>query len=554
MARTRTAFAALVVTALSAPAARSQQPPADLALVPADAAGFVHVRFGDAARSDQLKEFRDLIRKAGPQALETYSKRFTPDPATFDRLTAYFLPPAAGEREPTPVIIVRFSKPFDPAAVVKALLPGGQEAKAGSATFIRDEAKDVALRVIDNQTLLVCPPKNLAAAAAAPARSGPLAPALARAADGRCVVVAGLNAAALPPRAFADVPPPLRPLATARLATFAVELAAAPKVELRLRYADDADATKAEEAVRNLVQMGLGGLAAGRAELNARLTGSGKPGTIDELPEATGALVGLGAIAQVEEFLKALPLKKNGPELSLAVDVPAGLQGQLAVGGAVLPALLLPAVQKVREAAGRATSSNNLKQMALAMHNYNDAYQGKLPAHAIYSKDGKPLLSWRVAILPFIEQSDLYNQFHLDEPWDSEHNKALIAKMPKVYLPPNAPPTKAPGMTYYQIFVGGGAPWERSPKQPSIPRTFVDGTSNTIMIAEAGDPVIWTKPDDLPYDPAKPLPKLGNAWNPAGFLVALADGSVRSISPTISEKTMRAAITAAGGETLGPDW
>ena len=240
--------------------------------------------------------------------------------------------------------------------------------------------------------------------------------------------------------------------------------------------------------------------------------------------------------------------------LRLDLEVPAGLQARLAVAGAVMPALLLPAVQKVREAASRSQAANNLKQMALAMHNFNDAYQGRLPAHAIYSRDGKPLLSWRVAILPYIDQDQLYRQFKLNEPWDSEHNRKLIPLMPKVYLAPNAPPTREPGLTYYQVFVGGGAPWERGPKPPSIPRTFVDGTSNTIMIAEAGDPVVWSKPDDLPYDPTRPLPKLGNVWNRAGFLVALADGSVRTINPAISEKTLRAAITAAGNETLGPDW
>jgi hypothetical protein len=547
-------LAALAAAALAVSAARSQQPPPDLALVPADAAGFLHVRVGDVVRGEHWKEFRDLIRKAGPQALETFSHRFTPDPLTLDRVTVYFLAPAAEDREPTPVVVFRFSKPFDPAAVTKSLLPGGQEVKAGGATFVSDRAKDIALRVLDNQTLLICPPPKLAAVAARPARTGPLSTALTRAADGRYAVVGGVNVAALPPRVFADVPPPLRPLAEARLATLTVELAAAPRVELRLRFADEPFARQAEQAVHNLVQMGLGALANARAELNKGLTGNGQPGTLEQLPQAAAALAGLGALAEVEEFLKVLPLKRNGPELSLAVDVPAGLQGRLVVGGAILPGLLLPAVQKVREAAARSTSANNLKQIALAMHNFNDAYQGKLPAHAIYSKDGKPLLSWRVAILPYLDQADLYRQFKRDEPWDSEHNKKLIPLMPKVYLAPTAPPAREPGRTYYQIFVGGGAPWERGPKQPSIPRTFTDGMSNTILVAEAGEPVIWTRPDDLPYDPDKPLPKLGNVWNRAGFMVAMADGSVRTIAPTVSEKTIRAAITAAGGEILGPDW
>src|SRR5262249_46508298 len=72
-------------------------------------------------------------------------------------------------------------------------------------------------------------------------------------------------------------------------------------------------------------------------------------------------------------------------------------------------------------AKARRQSINNLKEIALAMHNRHDTY-GFLPASAIYSKNGKPLLSWRVELLPFLDQQELYRQFHLDEPWDSEHN------------------------------------------------------------------------------------------------------------------------------------
>src|SRR5438045_1511259 len=76
----------------------------------------------------------------------------------------------------------------------------------------------------------------------------------------------------------------------------------------------------------------------------------------------------------------------------------------------------------------RLTSSNNLKQIALAFHSFHDTYGG-MPAAAICDKAGKPLLSWRVAILPWIEEGALYKQFKLDEPWDSKHNKALLKKM-----------------------------------------------------------------------------------------------------------------------------
>ena len=103
-----------------------------------------------------------------------------------------------------------------------------------------------------------------------------------------------------------------------------------------------------------------------------------------------------------------------------------------------------------------------------------------MPA-AIYSKDGKrALLSWRVAMLPFLEQEKLYKEFKLDEAWDSDHNKKLIAKMPDVFKDPSAPPSKEPGMTHYQVFVGGGSAFRL---QPQSCRLFdiTDGTSNTIM-------------------------------------------------------------------------
>src|SRR5262245_28742989 len=84
--------------------------------------------------------------------------------------------------------------------------------------------------------------------------------------------------------------------------------------------------------------------------------------------------------------------------------------------------------------ASRAQAHNQLKQLGLAMAAYHDAFK-HLPAHAIYSKDGKPLLSWRVAMLPFVEQADLYKQFKLDESWDSDHNKQFIPKIPWIYIP-----------------------------------------------------------------------------------------------------------------------
>jgi hypothetical protein len=210
-------------------------------------------------------------------------------------------------------------------------------------------------------------------------------------------------------------------------------------------------------------------------------------------------------------------------------------------------ALAVPAVQKTREAARRNQSSNNLKQIALAMHNYHDTF-GRFPPHAKTDKQGKPTLSWRVAILPFIEQDNLYRQFNLDEPWDSEHNKKLLEQMPTIYAPVNAG-TKEKYETFYQAFVGKGTVFE--PGEKITFASIMDGTSNTLMVVEAGDSVPWTKPEDLPFDPTKPLPKVGAEF-PDVFVAAFCDGSVREIPKNIDAKKLRLLILRNSGEPKSP--
>src|SRR5262249_53429272 len=161
---------------------------------------------------------------------------------------------------------------------------------------------------------------------------------------------------------------------------------------------------------------------------------------------------------------------------------------------------------------------------------------------AVYGKNGKPHLSWRVLILPYIEQDALYKEFHLDEPWDSDHNKKLIAKMPKVYA--HAGIEKGEHTTVFRVFTGKGTVFEGS-KGCRI-ADITDGTSNTLLAVEAAEAVPWTKPDELPFNPAK-MPKLGGHFKGV-FLGAFCDGSVRTISLSIKPKTLEAIITRNGGE------
>lgn len=193
------------------------------------------------------------------------------------------------------------------------------------------------------------------------------------------------------------------------------------------------------------------------------------------------------------------------------------------------------------EAANRMISVNNMKQLALAIHGYHDVH-GHLPAN--FAKDGNDLLSWRVAVLPFLEEQKLYDAFKLDEPWDSPHNKKLLPKMPKAFELPGSTESTA---TFYLAFNGKGAAFEHRMKLRF--RDFSDGLSLTLLVAEAARSVPWSKPDDLPFVANQPLPKLGGHFR-KGFNAALADGSVFFLRSNFDEKTFRALITRAGGEVI----
>jgi hypothetical protein len=190
-------------------------------------------------------------------------------------------------------------------------------------------------------------------------------------------------------------------------------------------------------------------------------------------------------------------------------------------------------------------SQMNVKKILLAFHNHESAMQA-FPAN-IEDKDGKLLLSWRVAILPFIEQDELYRQFKLDEAWDSDHNKKLIEKMPTMF---ELPMGKAPkGETHYRGFLGEGAFFEKKKRTRIV--SITDGTSNTLVVTEAEKSCIWTKPDDLPFDAkAEKMPKLGVAIFGGKVNIGIGDGSVRSTTNDLDIKLLKSLITIGGGETI----
>jgi len=205
-------------------------------------------------------------------------------------------------------------------------------------------------------------------------------------------------------------------------------------------------------------------------------------------------------------------------------------------------------IKSLVQADMRRQSIENLKQIALAMLNCESA-EKHYPAPANYSPDGKPLLSWRVQILPYIEQSVLYNQFRPNEPWDSDHNRTLIAKMPLIYHPAISKHSRRTGLTNYLIPVGNGAAF--TPGKPTEIKEITDGTSNTILVVEVDDDhaVPWTKPDDWQYDPKDPTKGLGHLFE-GTFNTAFCDGSARVLRSAMKPKVLCNLFEKADGNAI----
>jgi prepilin-type processing-associated H-X9-DG protein len=229
---------------------------------------------------------------------------------------------------------------------------------------------------------------------------------------------------------------------------------------------------------------------------------------------------------------------------------------------AILIALLLPAVPTAREFARRAQCMNNLKQIALALHNYHDKY-GSLPPACVPGPDGKPWHSWRVLILPFIEEQALYGQYNFNEPWNGPNNSKLAAARPAVYVCPSSPDRMSTQTTSYVAVVGPKTMWPGS--KPRRFNEVHDGTSNTIMVVEAaGMGIPWMEPKDLEFDalpptvegrvrlgPECPHPVNGDFFDIAeggGANVAMADGSVHSQPWDFPVDLLVPMLTVDGGE------
>lgn len=274
------------------------------------------------------------------------------------------------------------------------------------------------------------------------------------------------------------------------------------------------DAARVEQTLQAGLVMIKNVLAVQRAQLSNAAPSSGS----DQLPllDLADQLVGAAKVTVDAGRVEVIASMKNPSE--------------------TIRKSLIPQLLAARQAAERDGSMNSLKQLALAALNYESRF-GAFPSAVVNGKSAYGDLnpsgdnaapvprSWRVELLPLLGHEALYKEYRLDQPWDSEANLAVLRKMPDVFRSPNDEPTST-NASYFAL-TGAGTVFDGN--EGTELKEIVDGTSNALLFAEAKRAVPWTKPEDVPYDAAQPLPALGG-WRPDEFLIVLCDGSVLPVA------------------------
>jgi prepilin-type processing-associated H-X9-DG protein len=412
---------------------------------------------------------------------------------------------------PDVVVVVELKTPYNAEMVPEKL----QRESAGKFKVYRPEPGDIVMYIADKHTLVFARPKLLQEVLernAPPKLPAALESAIKQAAADRSQT---FYVAAIPPKSLPSLPG-APAMATQMMKdvdalTLSASVGGDLAVSLKAVCKQESDAEKIEKQ--------LNGLVAFAGEIN-------------------------GMPAEAKKILDSVKITRSGTVVTAQA---AGL------GDKMLAAVVLPAVQAARESARRTTCTNNLKQIGLAIHSYR-TMMGRFPPPYTTDANGRPALSWRVMVLPYLERGNQYSQFNLKEPWDSPANQALLAAIPPVFRCPSDDKA-GPADTSYVMIVGqgtaGGAPGETAPMQDST------AASNTIMVVEwSGLGIKWTEPRDITPDAL--LAQLdqqrwgGRSDHPGGFHALFCDGSVRFISAATPREALRRMMLRNAGRPGHP--
>lgn len=492
-------------------AVMAQQVPEALRYIPAEAFAAATAQPAALMQAEAVQVLPLEVFQAG------LVRELSIDPAKVSRVTAFFTGPIRPPHPPGFGLVIDFTEPVD----ATKILPMFQQAPPAVAGNPQLQAMWPKIEPVEGNRVLLAPEailKQMKAAAAAQPGSVPTR--LASLAKNHMALV--LESAPVREditRLLSSLPELPPPFGEVRNLPSLVEVAEA-SVEVTETFAGTLQVQgvdgPATDKLQALVKAGLQMMRASFIAEGQRAFRNDDP-----IDQAMGRYL----VRMADRMIATLTPERNENALVWKAN-----QGVPMVTTGILTAMLLPAVQAARESARTMNSQSNLKQICIACLHYADRHNGKLPPRYSVDSQGKPLLSWRVHVLPYLEQGELYRQFKLDEPWDSPHNRKLIERMPEVYQSPNL---GLPGQTVYQVLVGPGTLYQQRTPPTLDEVSEAAGTSRTVLAVEtdADRAVVWTKPDDLPMPAADQVPAgLGGLRANNLFLALFCDGSVMRLS------------------------
>jgi len=526
----------------------------NLAILPADAKMVVAVRPGTLLQRREVRTLLESIKQS-----PAFQRTLVVPPEDVEQLLAFWEGNPQGPHQLIPFpsgVVLRMSKPQEWKPLLNRLLRSPREVHHDGQTYLSvdDGPEHWGVFAADDRTLVVAHEdllRELIEDRKAPAHRHPWDEAWNKVVKGQVMVALetrwlrrriaqGLQGSretghASPADLTLETISPL--LEKAQSYALGIDASEGLTVDLVAAAGSEDDTRPVANTLQALLTLGKNAVQGMRQDRRGQIAVNGE--ALEWIIEATDSLLDK---ARLETSGAYVHLQAKSP-----VDLAAGIK------------LLAPAVATANVANNRAMSMNNLKQIALAFHNYA-SLKNRLPTPVLYGgATGKVPYSWRVAILPYIEQQELYNHYNFDEPWDGPNNRKLLNAMPAIYSypGPDGGPSSRTNTSYF-VFTGEGTALNPIPavkgSGPTGP-TFAnvtDGTSNTILTVEAQRDIPWTKPEDISFIPNGPLPELGG-FTPDGFNAGFMDGSVHYIKKSIRPEVLRAVITRDGGEVISSD-
>ena len=438
--------------------------------------------------------------------------------------------PEGEQKEISGCIVIHSTQSLQEALKDHPGLKDHQEAKHGSATYLKaPNDSQPAVYFIDPQTVLLAANYEIGKFIDHPPAAGPLHELVAKTDLNHDVVGVGvtgeLASVVENPPAELDLPAQakamLKLLSDVRDGDLVIDVGSAPAFRLNMNFGQTENADKFQKQVNGFVELG-------KAMVMFSLPEQDFPPQVDKT----------AVVELVTETVSSAAVKRQDQTVTISAATPKDFHPRLEE---ILPGLLEAARAQEREARTR----NNLRQLGLALNIYHNIH-GHFPTD-IVSEDGKPLLSWRVELMPFLEAGAEYELLRRNEPWDSEHNAKLLAKMPPVLALGVDP---AGGKTDVLAPKGKGT-WIDNP-EPITLADVTDGTSSTAFAVQVQpeQALPWAKPGDYVFDVSNPAAGLGASANTEDALVLFCDSAVLSVKKSLAPEQWVGLFTYAGGEMI----